>query len=79
MQAARELGPKGQVIPQPPQPLTSNWRLTSQPLAGARSQSAKPAAQLKPQPRPPQEAVALAGVGQTAPLARQEETEAALA
>ncbi len=60
-----------QAAPQAPQFDGSLPMLSSQPLAGLRSQSAKPALQVKPQVPAAQLAVALARGGQTVPHAPQ--------
>ncbi len=56
-----------QTVPHAPQFETSAPMLTSQPLAALRSQSAKPALQVKPQVPEAQVDVALARAGQTVP------------
>ena len=56
-----------QALPQLPQLFASFVRLTSQPFAAFRSQSPKPALQVKLQVPPEQVAVALAGDEQTLP------------
>ena len=69
-QPATPLGNE-QTLPHAPQLLTSPVVLISQPLAGSRSQSAKPALQVKPHTPAAQVGCALAGVGQTVPQAPQ--------
>jgi hypothetical protein len=68
-------GRVGQTVPQVPQWLRSVVRLTSQPLAGLPSQSAKPVLQVNPHVPPVQLLVALARAGQTLPQAPQLVTE----
>jgi hypothetical protein len=60
-----------QLTPQLPQFAALAATLTSQPLSGAPSQSAKPAAQVKPQAPPWQVDVAFARAGQVLPQAPQ--------
>ena len=71
-EATQEAPP--QPAPQLPQLFGSSVRLTSQPLAALRSQSPKPALQVKLQVPPEQVAVALAGAEQTLPQLPQLET-----